>query len=560
MQNVNNYSVRTIKNLIEISAEKFKGQPAVSFVNENPLTYQEFGKKIRQAATYLQSIGIKKTDKIAILGENSPNWGVAYMAISSIGAIIVPILPDFQAKEINNILEHSESKVLFVSEKLLKNVPESFTNSDKHIIYLNDFKVKKASTGSEQTDPEKYSSIYELLNDEQNYEEIDVNEDDIATIIYTSGTTGTSKGVMLTHKNIISNVYSSTKIQDIGINDRFLSILPLSHTYENTLGFLFPIIKGSSIYYLGQVPTATALISAMQKIKPTLILSVPLIIEKIYRAQIHKKFTGNSVIRLFYKNPAIKKFLHKLAGKKLMQTFGGELKFFGVGGAAISPDVEQFLIDAKFPYAIGYGLTETSPLLAGANPKNSKYRSTGPAVDQVEIKIDNPDQNGEGEILARGPNIMKGYYKNEEETAKVFSDDGWFKTGDLGMLDEDNFLYIKGRLKNMILGPSGENIYPEEIEAIINKYKYVTESLVFEEEGKLIAKVHLNFEELEEHFKHLKESATTQMQEKINEIIDDIHTMVNMEVSKFSRLKLVMVQTEPFEKTPTKKIKRYLYI
>jgi long-chain acyl-CoA synthetase len=281
--------------------------------------------------------------------------------------------------------------------------------------------------------------------------------------------------------------------------------------------------------------------------------------EKIFKQSIQKKFTSNKIISALYKQKAIKKILHKIAGKKLMKTFGGELRFFGIGGAPLSPEVEKFLIDAKFPYAIGYGLTETSPLLAGANPLKSKYRSTGPAVDQVQIKIDNPDHNGEGEILAKGPNIMAGYYKDEEKTKEVFTPDGWFKTGDLGVFDDDNYLYIKGRLKNMILGPSGENIYPEEIEAIINKYQYVAESLVFENQGKIIAKVHLNFEELEQHYQDLKESAV-QMQEKINEIINHIHTHVNFEVNKFSRLNMILVQIEPFEKTPTKKIKRYLYI
>ncbi len=558
MENIQEKPIKTIKNLIDSSVEKYANHTAITFVNDNPISYSELGSKVKLISNYLQNNEINNGDKIAILGENSPNLGIAYLATTTIGAIAVPILPEFQSQEIANILKHSEAKILFVSEKLFKNIPDSFLTSENQIILLKNFNIIPLGTTSENLNISSYSTIYDNSSNKDDFKGKSISEDEIATIIYTSGTTGSSKGVMLSHKNIIANVYSSTKILDIGTNDRFLSILPMSHTYENTLGFLFPLMMGSTIYYLGQMPTANILIAAMQKVKPTIMLSVPLIIEKIYKMSILKKFQANSVIRFLYKIPVIRKFLNQLAGKKLLKTFGGELRFFGIGGAPLSPEVEEFLIEAKFPYAIGYGLTETSPLLAGTNPQKSKYRSTGPAVDQVQIKINNPDKNGEGEIFAKGSNVMLGYYKDKEKTDEVFTSDGWFKTGDLGVLDEDNYLFIKGRLKNMILGPSGENIYPEEIEATLNKYKYVAESLVFEEKGKLIAKVHLNFEELEEQFNYLKESAH-HMQEKINDIINDIHFHVNLELNKFSRLNLLIVQTEPFEKTPTKKIKRYLY-
>ncbi|NOZ46121.1 MAG: long-chain fatty acid--CoA ligase [Chlorobi bacterium] len=563
MQNKEEMSIASLRDLIEISVEKFADKKAVSLMNDETLTYKQYGNRIKKVAQYLLQQGITKGDKVAILGDNSPNWGVAYLSAATIGAIAVPILPDFQPSAIDNILEHSTAKMVFVSKKLYKNIPEKYINKGYQIIILNNLSIVPKSVKHDELKIDNYNTITNVLqsveSDSLDFSNIAISENDIASIIYTSGTTGSSKGVMLSHKNLISNVHSCYEVQNIDSNDRFLSILPLSHTYENTLGFLFPIKNGASIYYLGKMPTANVLIGAMQKVKPTLMLSVPLIIEKIFRQSVQKKFTSNGFIKTLYGIPSVKKFLHKLAGKKLMKTFGGELKFFGVGGAALSPDVEQFLIDAKFPYAIGYGLTETSPLLAGANPAKSKYRSTGPAVDLVELKIDNPDKNGEGEILAKGPNIMLGYYKNEEKTKETFTEDGWFKTGDLGVIDENNYLFIKGRSKNMILGPNGENIYPEEIEAALNKYKYVVDSLVFETKGKLSAKIHLNFEELEEQFQNLKDSAVN-AQDKANEILEEIKLKVNAELNKFSKLNYVMIQIEPFEKTPTKKIKRYLYI
>ena len=365
---------------------------------------------------------------------------------------------------------------------------------------------------------------------------------------------------MLTHKNISFNALKARKLLPIDENDRFLSVLPLSHTYENTLGLILPMLCGSSVYYLRKPPTPAVLLPALAEIKPTLMLTVPLIIEKIFFNKIMPAFRDNLILKLLYKIPLFRRILNKAVGKKLIKTFGGELKFYGIGGAKLNKTVEKFLIEAKFPYAIGYGLTETSPLLAGSNPQKSVFESTGPAIEGIELIINNPDnKTGEGEIWAKGPTIMKGYYKEPEITKEVLTSDGWFKTGDLGILDTNNNLFIKGRSKSMIVGASGENIYPEEIESIINNFRFVVESLVVQEKGKLVAMVHINMEELEKKYLHLKQDMAEKFDEKKEELLSEIKEYVNSQVNKFSQINKVVQQPLPFQKTATLKIKRFLY-
>jgi long-chain acyl-CoA synthetase len=320
------------------------------------------------------------------------------------------------------------------------------------------------------------------------------------------------------------------------------------------------MLSGACVYYLQKPPTPTVLIPALELVRPTAMLTVPLIIEKIYYNKILPTFNNKKVVRSIYKIPFIRKALNKVAGKKLMKTFGGELKFFGIGGAKLNKTVEKFLREASFPYAIGYGLTETSPLLAGANPKKTVYESTGPAIEDIELKINDPDpRTGEGEIWARGANIMKGYYKEPEMTSAVLTPDGWFKTGDLGALDKRNNLFIKGRLKNMIVGASGENIYPEEIESVINNFRFVVESLVIQQKGKLVALVHLNMEEIEKKYQVFRHDMSERLEEKKKELLNELKEYVNSNVNKFSQIYRVELQQVPFQKTATLKIKRFLY-
>jgi long-chain acyl-CoA synthetase len=321
-----------------------------------------------------------------------------------------------------------------------------------------------------------------------------------------------------------------------------------------------PLTYGASIHYLDKAPTAAVWVPALKKVRPTFMLSGPLVIEKIYKSQIKGKMQGSKVLKSLYRLPAFRKLFHRLAGKRLYTTFGGRLKFFGIGGAKLDPSTDRFLKEAKFPYAIGYGLTETSPLLAGANPSQVRYQSTGVPVQGVELRINEPDQQtGIGEIWAKGRNVMKGYFREPEITAQVLTPDGWFRTGDLGLIDRTGFVHIKGRLKNVIVGASGENIYPEEIESVINRFNFVMESVVVQQKGRLVALVHLNMEELEKQFQHLKEDARQQVEKKIEELKSELQSFVNSKVNKFSKIQGVVLFQEPFEKTPTKKIKRFLY-
>jgi long-chain acyl-CoA synthetase len=539
----------TFPSLFRQTLDRFGNHGAYAFAGESPKSWEMAGREIMALMAMLERNGIRRGDKVAILSTNMPNWGIAYFAITFMGAVAVPVLPDFSATEVQNILEHSGAKAIFISCLLLPRI-EGYSSQDlETIIYIEDFALVRQTKNSAVYDPG--------LQPTGDYE---VSEDDIASIIYTSGTTGRSKGVMLTHRNIVFNAMKGRMIQPIDEYDRFLSVLPLSHSYENTLGLILPMLTGSCVYYLRKPPTPSVLLPALSEVRPTMMLTVPLIIEKIYFNKIRPVFSQNIFIGLLYKIPLLRKKLNAAAGRKLMTTFGGKLKFFGIGGAKLNSTVERFLKEAKFPYAIGYGLTETAPLLAGSNPAHTMPESTGPAIEGIELIINNPDRKtGEGEIWVKGPNVMKGYYREPELTREILSDDGWFRTGDLGKFDNDGNLYIKGRLKNMIVGASGENIYPEEIESVINNFRFVTESLVIQQKGKLVAYVHLNIEEMEKKYQHLKEDVARQFEMKKEELLLELKVYVNSKVSKFSQITSVVLQPVPFQKTATLKIKRFLY-
>lgn len=543
----------TLQSIINTSISNFYDKICVSFVDGQPMTYGDLGKKMKEIGEMLFSLGLKSGDKVALLSHNMPNWAVAYFSVVAHGLIIVPILPDFTSAEIENVLLHSGSKVLFVSDKLASKINNIKSDDLKTIIKLDDFSFVSSKV-------EKTEGIIP---------DIIVKEDDIVAIIYTSGTTGRSKGVMLTNRNIAFTAMQSYTFQPIDSTDIFLSLLPLSHTYENTIGLIYPMIYGASVYYLEKPPTAAALLPALSAIRPTMMLSVPLIMEKLYKSQIQSKFMKSRIRRLIYKTTLFRIIIHRIAGKKLYKTFGGRLKFFGIGGAKLDSRVERFLKEARFPYAIGYGLTETAPLLAGAGVKHTKLQSTGYAVQGVELTIDNPDKKGVGEILAKGPNVMIGYYKNPEVTKEVLTDDGWFHTGDFGRFDSKGRLFVKGRMKNTIVGASGENIYPEDIETVINNERFVVESLVMEEDGYLVAKVLLDIDELEkniEHFKAIYEEKKEKGRQVLHELDEKYQVWsqhfvkeLNAKLNRISQIKRVDIMDKPFEKTASQKIKRFLY-
>ncbi len=559
----------TFKTVLEKSAEQFPLQTALTKIDDTPITYATFYNRVQAVTEFLKERGIRPKDTVALLSENMPNWGIAYFAVTSMGATIVPILPDFHPSEIHHILRHARCKAVFASARHLDTIREGRYEAIHTIIRLDDFKLVDETVKKDvltdilewgEQELEQLKSVARQVTGAKEKGTYTVQEEDVAAIIYTSGTTGHSKGVMLTHKNILSDAVSTRSIIQLTPEDRLLSILPLAHTYECTLGLIVPLMHGSSVYYLDKTPTPRVLALALEKIKPTIMLSVPLVIEKIYKTRILPEFQKGKLIRTLYKLPFIRRRLHAMAGQKMMKFFGGSLRFFGIGGAALSPEVERFLREAHFPYAIGYGLTETAPLVAGAGPDKIRYRSTGPALTGVEVKIVNPHpKTGEGEIWVRGDNVMLGYFNDPDLTKDVLDDEGWFHTGDLGVFDSEEFLYIRGRSKNMIVGPSGENIYPEQIEALLNEFDCVEESLVYDDGGQLTARVNLNYELLDQRFQVTK-MTNRQMREKMNELLEDMRQKLNERVASYARIKKIVEETEPFKKTPTHKIKRYLYL
>ncbi len=551
-----NHNKLTLTNIIQNSVTLFGDAPALSFVNEDPITFTDAGDRANKVAAFLKSRNINSYDKVAILSENMPNWGITYFGISLAGGIIVPILPDFHPNEIQNILDHSESKIVFVSKKIYEKVKDLNLNNDREFILLDNFTL--IAPGTSVSDLKKESGEY-FYKDDMIKPIVNPKEDDLAVIIYTAGTTGSSKGVMLTHKNICSNAVSSNKIAEMKPGLTMLSILPLSHSYECTLGFIIPFMSGVCVYYLRKPPSSSVLLPALKSVRPHLMLSVPLLIEKIVRQSVLPNIEKKTLLRTLYHFSPTHKLIARLAGKKLMQTFGNRLYFFGIGGAGLAADVEDFLKNAKFPYAVGYGLTETSPLIAGANAITSRFAATGQVINGGEVKIVNPHkETGEGEILYKGPNVMQGYYKNPDKTAEVLSEDGWFRTGDLGVFDKDNYLYIRGRIKTMMLGASGENIYPESIESVINNFDFVEESVVFQEKGIIVALVHLDKEALAESVDFIKEEAK-HASEHAAEYTKDLLKKVNRQLNSFSKIAHLRHEEKPFEKTPKNTIKRYLY-
>lgn len=555
----------TFPALLNNSLRQFSDLPALSFVSGEPITYEEVGKKIDHFRELLYRSGVNKGDRVALLGSSSPNWAIAYFAITTLGAIAVPLLPDFSRNEVESCIRHAEATSLIVATRLAERVENPAALSVSRVFRLDDLEMLVGTMGRDGPVPE-----------------IALAESDTASIIYTSGTTGRSKGVELSHKNLVFTAIQGQFFQRINKFDVGLSILPMSHVYEFTIGFLMFFINGACIYYLEKPPTVTTLLPALKKVRPTIMLSVPLIMEKIYKNKIVPTFTRKPLVAALYRNPVFRKLFHRLAGKSLRKTFGGRIKFFGIGGAKVDPVVERFMKEAKFPYAIGYGLTETSPLLAGSGPNITRPGTIGVIMPGVELEIRNPDPDtGVGEVVARGENVMKGYYRDPDMTAEVLDKDGWFRTGDLGILDKKGRLSLKGRSKNMILGSGGENIYPEDIEFVLNQHPLVSESLVVEgDNSSLVALVQLDEERLAEEAKKrgaaheqgtvagikeaVGEAVTDAMQEmshmfayKREEILAEIKFFVNENVNRMSRVDRVE-PVEHFEKTASQKIKRYL--
>ncbi|MEI6895751.1 MAG: AMP-binding protein [Colwellia sp.] len=562
-------SISKIKTLLDVTNYAFSQYSEgtlVSNVGGNNITYAQAKEKVLSIQALLLSLGIQQRDKVAICSENMPHWGLTYLAITSMGAVAVPILPDFHSNEVHHIVKHSEAKVIFVSEKMSNKLSEDdFTLSLKFIISLETFEQiedysKKQELLSKSS--ERFAQFKARLTKvESNPEALKIDELDLAVIIYTSGTTGQSKGVMLSHKNLVSQISQAKQLITVHEQDRFLSILPLAHTFECSVGFLVPFYNGASIYYLNRTPAPKVILKAMAEVKPTCMLSVPLVIEKIYKSKIQANFNKNAMIKYLYNNIGfVRKKLNKIAGKKLMESFGGEMRFFGIGGAKLSPFVEAFLQEANFPYAIGYGLTETAPIIAGAIPGKTAVGTTGIMVEKLEYRfVKYGLEENDAELHVRGPNVMMGYYKDKERTDEVLDPEGWFNTGDLGHIDEKGILSINGRSKNVIIGANGENIYPEVIEAILNKHELVIDSLVYELEDKVVAKIYLDYDLFDETH-NIKKTSDSALHTEILAVFEAIKKEANSQLASYSKISSIIEQSEPFIKTPTKKIKRYLHI
>lgn len=528
----------TLAEIYEHSVTSFPKRTAAEFVGgAQSYTYAQFRDCCDNISKRLSNFGIGAGDKVAILSENSPNWSAAFFAITVYGRIAIPMLPELSASEVENILVHSEAKAIFVSKKQLPKLSEEAIGRLKLVIAIGDLSFIKAE-GSSYTCDGKVSRPTAL---------------DTAAILYTSGTTGKAKGVMLCHRNFCTNVLTSWYSYKIGPRDVFLSILPMAHTYEMSIGMLYPFAMGAKVEYLQKVPTPSILIATLAKIRPTAMLSVPLIIEKIYRSSIVPTISKSKF--LSYLDKHAKGLLYTMVGMKLKKTFGGRIGFFGIGGAKLDPEVEVFLKKARFPYAIGYGLTETAPLICSAAPRRTWPGTTGRPVKGIEVKLEdvNP-QTGEGEICVKGPNVMLGYYKDYERTESVLSQDGWFRTGDLASVDKKGRYSIKGRLGSVIIGASGENIYPEEIENVINSMEGIGESLVVQRDGKLVALVQFNDNIIDWNLEG-QDKFIEDIEARQKAILD----FVNSKVSRFMNIKSVEIQKEPFIRTATHKIKRFLY-
>ncbi len=574
METIKDLGTYTLTAMLENSVAKFAERPAVAYVGEEPITYAEMGRRIARFRDLLHSAGVDKGQRVVLFGPSSPSWGIAYFSIVSLGAVAVPLLPDFSAKEADACIRHSGAETLVIATKLADKIPDPAALGITRVFRLDDLELLVGGIVRDAGESARTA-----------------REEDTASIIYTSGTTGRSKGVELSHKNLAFTAIGGQFFQRINKFDVGLSILPMSHVYEFTIGFLMFFLNGACVYYLDKPPAVTTLLPALAKVRPTIMLSVPIIMEKIYKNKIVPTFTSKPLVAKLYGMPLFRVLFHRLAGKSLRRTFGGRIKFFGIGGAKVDPVVERFLKEARFPYAIGYGLTETSPLLAGSGPSITVPGTIGPAMPGVELKIADPDPaTGIGEVVARGPNVMKGYYRDPELTATVIDKDGWLRTGDLGAMDEKGRLGLKGRSKNMILGASGENIYPEDIEFVLNQHPFVAESLVVEgEHSSLVALVQIDEEKVAREAGLRAERAAAHearpdmgqqlhamgeavgdamhgamngmgqaLQYKREEIMNEIKFFVNENVNRMSRIDRVEL-IDSFEKTASQKIKRYLY-
>ncbi|MBQ1636822.1 MAG: AMP-binding protein [Bacteroidales bacterium] len=537
---------------LEAACRKFWNKPALNNIGGETFDYAQMATQIEKFHLVFDKLGFKKGDKIAICAQNGARWGMAYLAVNTYETVIVPILADFTADSVNHLVNHSDSIALFTNEAKWKKLDIAKMPKLKLVVDVDNWRTLWTADPSVQ---EIYDQMDALFTEKypQGFGPEDVhfptdNWDDLSTINYTSGSTGDPKGVMLTYRNFSANVDYSQRHVPAG--DKMVSMLPMAHMYGLVIEFIYPLCNGTSIYWLGKAPTPAALMKAFADVKPYLLITVPLVMEKIYKSKV-KPTLDKPLIKVLLKIPGINNIIYKKVKDGLVQAFGGNVLEFIMGGAPLNPEVERLFKRIKFPYLVGYGMTEACPLLAYEHWTKYVAGSCGKCVDVAEVRIDSEDpQHVVGEIQCRGENIMIGYYKNEEATRNAFTDDGWLKTGDLGIIDAEGNIFIRGRSKNMILGPSGQNIYPEEIEAVVNNQTYVLENVVVDRGGKLVALVFLDEQAIAK--------ALLDNEAKSN-IPENIRVGANRQLPAYSQLSKVELVDKPFEKTPKMSIKRFLY-
>lgn len=541
--------------LIEDSIRKNWDSKAFTDFNGETLQYKDVARKIAKIHLVYEHIGIRQGDKIAVCGRNSGNWCVAFLATLTYGAVAVPILHEFKPDNIHNIVNHCGSRLLFVGDQVWENLNEECMPDLEGIICLKDFVLVSSRNEQLSYARENLNALYGqkypmmFLRDHVTYPR-EMSEDTLAVINYTSGTTGFSKGVMLPYRSLVSNVLFCQRSIGLQPGDNIVSMLPLGHVFGLVYDFLFGVCSGAHLYFLTRMPSPKIIMTTVAEIRPRVISCVPLVIEKVIKQQVLPKI-DNKLGKLLLRIPIINDKIKEKAREESLRLFGGNLKEVIIGGAPFNAQVEAFVRSIRFPYSIGYGMTECGPIICHSPWDEILYTSCGKAADGMELKVNSPDpEHIPGELLCRGRNTMLGYYKNPEATADVIDRDGWLHTGDMAVIDKDGNCFLKGRCKNMLLGASGQNIYPEEIESRLNNMAYVNESLVVMTDGKLVALIYPDMNE--------------GLKDKLNETellrqLELARLELNKELPPYSQITRIILQNEEFEKTAKKSIKRYLY-
>ena len=526
-------------------------RPALGNFRGETFTFGELATQIAKFHLFFETIGIKKGDKVALCAKNSARWGVTFFAANTYEAVLVPILADFHPDSVNSLVDHSESLVLLTDSDIwtklditkMPTIKAVISSSDFSLLYAADEKIQAANDNLDQLFAEKYPNGFSAADVTYPTD----NDKDLAIINYTSGTTSAPKGVMLRYECISANVEFGQDRLPSYPEDKIVSMLPMAHMYGMMFELIYPLCGGSSIYYLGKTPTPALLLGAMAEVKPYLVVTVPLVMEKIFKSKV-APVVNKPVMKVITAIPGLNQIIFKKIRTTLLNAFGGNVREIVMGGAALNPDVEKWFKKFKLPFTVGYGMTEAAPLLAYEASRHFVSKSCGKCVDSVEVRIDSDDPyNKVGEIQAKGYSLMSGYYKNEEATKAAFTEDGWMRTGDLGLLDSKGNIFIKGRSKNMILSANGQNIYPEEIEAVVNNQPYVIESVVVDRGARLAALVYMDAEKAKSEGVNLDEYKAV------------IMTEVNKSMPAYSKVNIVEYMDQPFEKTPKMSIKRFMY-